>query len=69
LYAQHGTKVVVHGRDDATVVRPKIREQYTPGPARGGRAMQVGGDVTSFSDIEAAHIQIEGGFGPVDILV
>src|SRR5580700_10303542 len=31
--------------------------------------MQVRGDVTSFSDVEAARLQIEGEFGPVDILV
>ena len=31
--------------------------------------MQVRGDVTSFCDIEVARLQIEGEFGPVDILV
>jgi len=31
--------------------------------------MQVGGDVTNCTDIEAARLRIEGEFGPVDILV
>ena len=31
--------------------------------------MQVSGDVTNFSDVEAARLRIEGEFGPVDILV
>jgi 3-oxoacyl-[acyl-carrier protein] reductase len=64
LYAQRGAKVVVHGRDGAALssVRSEIE-------LAGGRAMQVSGDVTSFSDIEAARLRIEREFGPVDILV
>jgi 3-oxoacyl-[acyl-carrier protein] reductase len=31
--------------------------------------MQVSGDVTNFTDVEAARLRIEGEFGPVDILV
>jgi 3-oxoacyl-[acyl-carrier protein] reductase len=31
--------------------------------------MQVSGDVTSFTDVEAARLRIEAEFGPVDILV
>jgi 3-oxoacyl-[acyl-carrier protein] reductase len=31
--------------------------------------MQVSGDVTNFADVEAARLQIENEFGPVDILV
>lgn len=64
LYAQHGAKVVVHGRDDAAL--SSVRREIE---LAGGRAMQVSGDVTSFSDIEAARLRIEGEFGPVDILV
>jgi 3-oxoacyl-[acyl-carrier protein] reductase len=64
LYAQHGAKVVVHGRDGAAL--SSVRKEIE---LAGGRAMQVSGDVTSFSDIEAARLQIEGEFGPVDILV
>jgi 3-oxoacyl-[acyl-carrier protein] reductase len=64
LYAQHGAKVVVHGRDGAAL--SSVRREIE---LAGGRAMQVSGDVTSFSDIEAARLRIEAGFGPVDILV
>jgi 3-oxoacyl-[acyl-carrier protein] reductase len=64
LYAQHGAKVAVHGRDGAAL--SSIRREIE---LAGGRAMQVNGDVTCFSDIEAARHRIEGEFGPVDILV
>ena len=64
LYAQHGAEVVVHGRDGAAL--SSIRKEIE---LDGGRAMRVSGDATSFSDIEAARLQIEGEFGPVDILV
>jgi 3-oxoacyl-[acyl-carrier protein] reductase len=64
LYAQHGAKVVVHGRDGAAL--SSVRREIE---LAGGRAMQVSGDVTSFSDIEAARLRIEAEFGPVDILV
>ena len=64
LYAQHGAKVVVHGRDGAAL--SSIRREIE---LAGGRAMQVSGDVTSFTEVETARLQIEGEFGPVDILV
>jgi 3-oxoacyl-[acyl-carrier protein] reductase len=64
MYAEHGAKVVVHGRDSAAL--SSIRREIE---SAGGRAMQVSGDVTSFAEIEAARLQIEGEFGPVDILV
>jgi 3-oxoacyl-[acyl-carrier protein] reductase len=64
LYAQHGARVVVHGRDGARLSSVRKAIEFA-----GGRAMQVSGDVTSFRDIEAARLQIEGEFGPVDILV
>jgi 3-oxoacyl-[acyl-carrier protein] reductase len=64
LYARHGAKVVVHGRDGAAL--SSVRKEIE---LAGGRAMQVSGDVTSFRDIEAARLQIEGEFGAVDILV
>lgn len=63
-FAQQGAKVIVHGRDGSAL--SSIRKEIE---LAGGRAMQVGGDVTSFSDVEAARLQIEGEFGPVDILV
>jgi 3-oxoacyl-[acyl-carrier protein] reductase len=64
MYAQHGAKVAVHGRDSAAL--SSIRGQIE---SAGGRAMQVAGDVTSFADVEAARLRIEDEFGPVDILV
>src|SRR5258708_17254595 len=64
VYAQHGAKVVVHGRDGAAL--SSVRKEIE---LAGGRAMQVSGDVTSFTDVEAAGLRIEGEFGPVDILV
>jgi 3-oxoacyl-[acyl-carrier protein] reductase len=64
LFAQHRAKVVVHGRDGAAL--SSIRREIE---LAGGSAMQVSGDVRSFSDVEAARLRIEGEFGPVDILV
>jgi 3-oxoacyl-[acyl-carrier protein] reductase len=64
LFAQQGAKVVVHGRDGAAL--SSIRKEIE---LAGGRSMKVRGDVTNFTDIEAARLQIEGEFGPVDILV
>ena len=63
-FAQQGAKVVVHGRDGAAL--SSIQKEIE---LAGGRVMQVSGDVTNFADIEAARLQIEGEFGPVDILV
>lgn len=63
-FAQQGAKVVVHGRDGAAL--SSIRKEIE---LAGGRSMQVSGDVTNFSDVEAARLRIEGEFGPVDILV
>ena len=63
-FARHGAAVAVHGRDkDAvTAVVTGIRD-------RGGTAIGVTGDVTSFDDIEAIRRRIEDSLGPVDILV
>jgi 3-oxoacyl-[acyl-carrier protein] reductase len=63
-FAQQGARVVVHGRDGAAL--SSIRKEIQ---LAGGRSMQVGGDVTNFTDVEAARLRIEGEFGPVDILV
>ena len=63
-FAQQGAKVVVHGRDSAAV--SSIRKEIE---LAGGRSMQVSGEVTNFTDVEAARLRIEGEFGPVDILV
>lgn len=63
-FAQQGAKVVVHGRDGAAI--SSIRKEIE---LAGGRSMQVSGDVTNFTDVEAARLRIEREFGPVDILV
>ena len=64
LFAREGARVVVHGRDRAALsaVRSRIEQD-------GGKALDVAGDVTNFAEIEAMRQQIEGEFGPVDVLV
>jgi 3-oxoacyl-[acyl-carrier protein] reductase len=63
-FAQHGARVVVHGRDveAMSAVRTDIERS-------GGQAMQVAADVTSFAEIEDMRGQIEREFGPIDVLV
>jgi len=64
LFAQHGARVAVHGRDRAalSVVRSDIEQA-------GGRAIEVVADVTSLAEIEAMRRDVEAQLGPVDILV
>jgi 3-oxoacyl-[acyl-carrier protein] reductase len=64
LFARHGAKVVVHGRDTTALsaVRAEIEDA-------GGRAMDVTADVSNFPDIEAMRRRIEQELGPIDILV
>jgi 3-oxoacyl-[acyl-carrier protein] reductase len=64
LFASHGARVAVHGREEAAVrsVASQIEED-------GGRALAVTGDVTRFEQIEAVRAVIEERLGPVDILV
>jgi len=64
LFAREGARVAVHGRDSVALsaVRTDIERA-------GGRAMQVAADVTSFAELEAVRREIEGGLGPIDILV
>jgi 3-oxoacyl-[acyl-carrier protein] reductase len=64
LFARHGVKVAVHGRD-AEAADGVVR-QIVGG---GGRAIAVTGDVTRLSDIDANRRRIEDELGPVDILV
>ncbi len=63
-FARCGTKVVLHGRDPAALagVQSEIEE-------RGGQVMQVIGELTKFSDIEAMREEVERRFGPIEILV
>jgi 3-oxoacyl-[acyl-carrier protein] reductase len=64
LFASHGAKVAVHGRDVTALetVRSGIEQ-------RGGRAVQVTGDVTQFVAIEAMRRRIEDDLGAIDVLV
>lgn len=64
LFALHGAKVVLHGRDTAalSVVQSEIEHA-------GGTAMSVAADVTQFAQIETMRHHIEETFGPIDILV
>lgn len=64
LFAQEGARVVVHGRD--TNAMSSMQAEIEGG---GGKAMYVAADVTKFSEIESMRRQIEGTFGPVEILV
>jgi 3-oxoacyl-[acyl-carrier protein] reductase len=64
LFAAHGATVAVHGRDPAglSAVRGQIAQA-------GGRAIEVSGDVTRFTDLEAMRRRIEDEVGPIDVLV
>ncbi len=64
LFAQHGARVVVHGRDTAALsaVRAEIEQA-------GGRALTEVADTTRFADVESMRGHIEREFGPIDILV
>src|SRR5262245_10938200 len=64
LFASEGAKVAVHGRDAAmmSATRQDIENA-------GGRAIAVGADVTSFTEVERMRLRIEEELGPIDILV
>jgi 3-oxoacyl-[acyl-carrier protein] reductase len=64
LFAEHGAKVAVHGRDTGA-----LAEVHTQIEAAGGHATRVTADVTKFVEIEAMRRDIEQRLGPIDILV
>jgi 3-oxoacyl-[acyl-carrier protein] reductase len=64
LFASRGAKVAVHGRDAAALESVRLGIE-----SAGGRAIQVAGDVTKRSDVEAIRRQVEEQLGPIDILV
>ena len=64
LFAEHGARVVVHGRDAAAMSAVTARIEQA-----GGRAIAVAADVTSFAEVEAMRRTIEDQLGPVDVLV
>jgi 3-oxoacyl-[acyl-carrier protein] reductase len=64
LFAQHGAKVAVHGRDPAALSAVQAEIERA-----GGTAMQAVADVTKFTEIEAMRRKIEQELGPIEILV
>jgi 3-oxoacyl-[acyl-carrier protein] reductase len=64
LFARHGAKVVVHGRDVAA-----LAAVHADVERNGGRAIYVTADTRNLDEIEAMRRQIEHRLGPVDILV
>ena len=64
LFAEHGAKVAVHGRD-----MPALAAMHAGIEGNGGRAIYVMADITKLDEIEAMRQQIEQQLGPVDILV
>ena len=64
LFAQHGARVAVHGRDGTALADVQSEIERA-----GGKAMRAVADLTKFSEIEAMRRQIEQEFGPIDILV
>ena len=64
LFAEHGAKVAVHGRD-----MPRLAAVHAEIGRKGGRAIHVMADITKLNEIEAMRRQIEQQLGPIDILV
>lgn len=64
LFAAHGARVAVHGRD-----HDAVRSITAEIERAGGRALATSGDVTRRGDIEAIRARIEEHFGVVDTLV
>lgn len=64
LFAQHGAKVAVHGRDTAALAAVKDEIERS-----GEASIQVVADVTKFAEIEAIRKQVERELGPIDVLV
>lgn len=64
VFAQHGARVAIHGRDTAAVdaVRTAIAGD-------GGTAIGVTADITRFDEIERMRRDVERELGPVEILV
>ncbi len=64
LFAQHGAKVAIHGRDEGALsaIRSEIEN-------KGCRVLDIVGDVTRFGEIEAMRHRIEAELGPIQILV
>ena len=66
LFARHGARVVVHGRDQDALRQVQQQIESDQGQRR---AMSIAADVTSFAELERARQTIEETFGPIEILV
>jgi 3-oxoacyl-[acyl-carrier protein] reductase len=64
LFAQHGAKVAVHGRDISALAAVQAEIE-----SNGGRAIHVTADATKLNELETMRQQIEQQLGPVDVLV
>jgi len=64
LFAQHGAKVALHGRDTAALDSVRTAIEQTDGVA-----IQVVADVTRFAEIEKMRREVEERLGAIDILV
>ena len=64
LLAQRGARVAIHGRD-----RRAVAEVQAEIAGAGGRAIGVEADVTHYTEIERARLEIERALGPIEILV
>jgi 3-oxoacyl-[acyl-carrier protein] reductase len=63
-FAEHGAKIVVHGRDAEAMAAVTARIERA-----GGHATAVAADVMSLADLEAMRHTIEDRLGPVDVLI
>lgn len=64
LFARHGARVVLHGRDTDALASVRARIA-----SAAGEVFTTTADLTKFDQIEAMRLQIEELAGPVDILV
>ncbi len=64
LFAAKGTKVAVHGRDEAAIA--EINAEIEAG---GGHSIGVAADLTQFDEIEAMRRRIEQALGPIEVLI
>lgn len=64
LFARHGAKVALHGRDTTALSAVLASIQ-----GDGGTAIQTCAELTRFDEIEALRRQVEQALGPIDVLV
>lgn len=64
LFAEHGARVVIHGRDTEA-----LASVYDTIASTGGEVFTTTADLTDYNQIEAMRLDIEEHVGPVGILV